>query len=150
PLWEMLFRLAQRLDLQLELTPGPGSLLPGGIPVALDMSSVPSTDHLFDIVHTGSRISLAEVKRHPHGSLFPEPIVLVGPNDPDWKGRLDVGSPTLMGDLLALSERSDDDRAYPFRLISRRVMHVNNTPLFAKAADRAACNPAYMHPRDLA
>ncbi len=151
--WRLLHRLARRMGLQLELFPALGEVtqVPGSSPVALDMSRDPLVEELLDIVHTGSRIPLDEIKRHPQGALFPDPPVHVKPKHDGWEGRLDVGSSAMMTDLLAeLSAVDDETVAFPFRLISRRMMHVMNAPTPAMPENRLRHNPAFLHPQDLA
>jgi anaerobic selenocysteine-containing dehydrogenase len=148
--WESLFLIAQRLGLQLRVGPGVGFYAPAGEPIAIDMSRIPTTDELLDIVHSGSRISLDEVKRHPHGAFFPSPSLQVAPKDPDWEGRLQVGDSRMMADLASIAGRADDDfEEFPFRLTCRRIMWVHNTPSIAMPANRPSYNPAYLHPDDL-
>src|SRR5690606_34696476 len=54
--WRLLFRLAQRLKVQLQLFPGVGEFLPGGEPTELDMTAEPDDEAMFDLIHAGSRI----------------------------------------------------------------------------------------------
>ena len=68
--WEFLYGVAQRMG--LDLTFGqPGGAVP---PVPLDMEHPPTTDELLDLVTAGSRVPLDEVRKHPHGALFPESV----------------------------------------------------------------------------
>lgn len=147
----MLYGLAQRLGLELHLTPGAGDTLPAGPPVALDMTNKPTDDELLEIVHAGSRIPLSEIKQRPHGDFFPDPAVYVQPAAPDWTGRLHVGNPEMMQDLARVAARTEevDSAGYPFRLISRRLMHVMNSPTIAAPANRPRYNAAFLHPDDL-
>jgi anaerobic selenocysteine-containing dehydrogenase len=150
--WEVLYRLAQRMGVQLEISPGLGDLLPDvGAPTPLDMTTRPTTDELLELTTAGSRIPLAEVKRHPGGTFFPAPEVWVEPKDPGWTARLDVGNGEMMADLAALGARSGDlaDEEFPLRLISRRMMHIHNSPTPAMPANRPRYNPAFLHPSDL-
>ncbi|HET9770176.1 MAG TPA: molybdopterin-dependent oxidoreductase [Acidimicrobiia bacterium] len=150
-LWRVLYRLAQQMDLKIQLFPGVGELMPGGEPTLLDMTADPGNEELFDIIHAGSRIPLDVVRREPAGKLYPDPPVVVADKDPGWEGRLDVGNPTMMADLTAEAARIDDpdSGAFPFRLTTRRMMHVYNTPTFALPPNRPRHNPAFLHSRDL-
>ncbi|HYH49873.1 MAG TPA: molybdopterin-dependent oxidoreductase [Acidimicrobiia bacterium] len=150
-LWRVLYRLAQRMDLKLQLFPGVGELMPGGEPAVLDMTTDPTNDELFDVIHAGSRIPLDDVRRQPAGRLYPDPPVVVEAKDPDWEGRLDVGNATMMADLAAEADRLDrsDPDGFPFRLTTRRMMHVYNTPTVVLPKNRPAHNPAFLHSRDL-
>jgi anaerobic selenocysteine-containing dehydrogenase len=150
--WEVLYRLAQRMEVQLEVSPGLGDLLPDvGAPTRLDMTTRPSTDELLELTTSGSRIPLAEVKRHPGGTFFPSPEVWVEPKDPDWAFRLDVGNEEMMNDLAAAGAHAAApiDEEFPFRLISRRMMHLHNSPTPAMPTNRPRYNPAFLHPADL-
>ncbi|HVW35481.1 MAG TPA: molybdopterin dinucleotide binding domain-containing protein, partial [Acidimicrobiia bacterium] len=148
--WRLLYRLAQRMELQLQLFPGVGEFLPGGEPTELDMTADPDDEAMFDIIHSGSRIPLDEVRRQP-GRIYPDPPVVVAAKDPDWPCRLDVGNATMMADLAAEAARplDGDSPKFPFRLTSRRMMHVYNTPSIVMPANRPRYNPAYLHSRDL-
>jgi anaerobic selenocysteine-containing dehydrogenase len=152
--WGLLFRLAQRMGLQLEVYPGLGSLLPGGAPTYPEMAQVPTPEELLDLVHSGSRIPLEEVKRHPHGAFFPYPSVYVEDKDPGWEGRLDIGNADMMSDLAEVARDSIrvgvSDTAFPLRLISRRLRHVHNSPGIAIPEGRPRYNSAYVHPDELA
>lgn len=148
--WQVFYRLAQRMGLQLSI----GSLVPDAAtaPLALDMNCEPTTDELLAMLTRGSRIPLDTVKQFPHGGLFPEPAVIVAPKSQGWTGRLDVGNPEMMADLQTAADELDhsvDVVGYPFRLISRRLMHVYNSSA-GQGADRRhpTHNPAFLHPDD--
>ena len=150
--WRLLYRLAQRMKLQLQLSPGVGEFLPGGTPTALDMTEDPDDEAMFDLIHAGSRIPLDEVRRQPTGRIYPDPPVIVQPKDPGWEARLDVANATMLGDLAAEAARplDADSGEFPFRLTTRRMMHVYNTPTVVMPKNRPCYNPAYLHSRDLA
>lgn len=150
--WEVLYRIAQRMGVQLEVSPGLGDLMADvGPPTALDMVTKPTTDELFEVIHAGSRISLAEVKGQSGGAFYPFPEVWVEPKDPGWVFRLDVGSAEMMTDLSVVAKRNPEsaNTEFPFRLISRRMMHVMNSPTLAMPTNRPKYNPAFLNPRDL-
>jgi anaerobic selenocysteine-containing dehydrogenase len=145
--WELFYGLAQRMRLQLNIAPVEGPA------IALDMSRPPEPAELVATLYTGSRVPLDEVAKHPHGGFFPSgrPLV-VGPKDPGWTSRLDVGNPEMLTDLARAAEPSpDDDATYPFRLLNRRMMHVVNSSYNERAlTGHRSYNPAYLHPDDLA
>ena len=89
--WEFFYETARRMGLQLELKlmglTGPAT----GQPIPLDMQNKPSSEDIFEILMRDARISFDELKRHPHGALFPEPAVRVAAKDEGWTGRLEVG-----------------------------------------------------------
>ena len=150
--WEVLYRIAQRMGVPLKISPGLGDLMADvGAPTQLDMVTRPTTDELLELTHAGSRIPLAEVKRHSGGAFHPTPEVWVEPKDPGWDHHLDVGNGEMLRDLANVAERDPDpaDDAFPFRLISRRMMHVHNSPTIAMPANRPRYNPAFLNPEDL-
>lgn len=144
--WELFYGLAQRMRLQLNIVPVQGPA------IALDMSQPPEPAQLVAMLYTGSRVPLDEVAKHPHGGFFPSaPPMVVGPKDPGWTGRLDVGNAEMIADLARAAEPSPDDATYPFRLLNRRMMHVVNSSYNERALNgHRSYNPAYLHPDDLA
>jgi anaerobic selenocysteine-containing dehydrogenase len=144
-----IFKLAQAMGLQLDVYPATGANIPGGTPVSLDMSTDLDLERLFSIVHSGSRIPLDRLRHLSGGAMFPDPPVVVAPKDPGWEGRLDLANPDMMSDLRAVSERDDDRAGFPFRLISRRMPHLYNSPTVSMPANRPRHNPAFMNPDDL-
>jgi anaerobic selenocysteine-containing dehydrogenase len=144
--WKFIYGIAQRMGLSLTLQP----LIPDPaiMSTELDMVTPPSTDRLLELTSIGSRIPLDEVKRHPHGALFPDPAVLVQEKDPGWQGRLEVGHPNMMADIAAFVGDHDAE-AYPFRMICR-MMHVFNSCVHHEVTHRGrAYNPAFMNPADI-
>ncbi len=147
--WRFFYLLAQRLGLDLAFD---GLVPDGSEPTAVDMEGPGDTQALMGIVHAGSRIPLDEVRRHPQGAVFTEPAVHVEPKQDGWSGRLDVGNATMLGDLVATvaQEPREEDDAYPFRLLARRMAHVMNSPALVAPPNKPAYNPASLHPEDLA
>jgi anaerobic selenocysteine-containing dehydrogenase len=151
--WQFFYRLAQRMGLTLEIV-SPLS----GRRTRLDMRVEPAADELLDALAVGSRVSLSEVKRHPHGGTFPEPASYVLPKEPGWTGKLDLANALMMTDLSALATGPDEPgslagdphETYPFRLITRRTQHTyNSTSNFPETNRGRGYNPAFMHPDDL-
>ena len=59
-----------------------------------------TTDELIEVLCEGSRVPLSEVKRHPHGALFPtDPPLRVQPADPETAGRFDLANPVMLEEL---------------------------------------------------
>ncbi|TAK70645.1 MAG: molybdopterin dinucleotide-binding protein [Actinomycetota bacterium] len=155
PEWEFLWGVAGRMGLQLNIKPM--SLVPrlddGG--VVVDMARLPDAEELMAALVEGGRVSLDEVKQHPSGAVFPEPRQVVGPAEPGWQGRFDLANADILADLAAelADERAPgqaDAQQYPFRLISIRTQHMNNTTVNDQATNRGRPNnPAYLHPADL-
>ncbi|MCU1484665.1 MAG: anaerobic dehydrogenase [Actinomycetia bacterium] len=142
--WELFYGLGQRLGIDLSLS------TTGGGTVALDMTTAPTPDELLAIMCTGSRVPLEEVRRHPHGALFPaDPPIVVAPKDEGWEGRLDVGNEDMLTDLrTAAGPSTAVDGDLPFRLLVRRMMHVVNSSYNTGTA-HGYRNPAFLHPDDL-
>ncbi|TMK58106.1 MAG: hypothetical protein E6G60_16075 [Actinobacteria bacterium] len=159
--WQLYYRVAQRLSLALNwvnMFGRRGGVLEAPIEVVpLDMENEPTTDELFEIMCRGSSVPLDEVKKYPHGHVFEErQEERVGPRDPDYDARLDVGNSRMLEDLAALAARDqatvtglDDDRT--FLLIGRRENRVINSfgRTFPDLMRGRSYNPAFMHPDDL-
>jgi anaerobic selenocysteine-containing dehydrogenase len=159
--WEFFYGLAKRMDFQLNcypIRPEAGVLRESRELYPVDMEKQPSTDELLEGIMNGSRVPLAELKRHPHGKIFDDETVVVGPADLDCEDRLDVGNPDMLAELAAIraeaydSVRGEDEAAgRHFQLVSRRMPNVYNSsgrdidPL--QRGKRY--NPAYLHPEDL-
>ena len=150
--WELFYGLGQRLGLELVFQ----SMMPGtgAPPLTLDMENPPTLESLLERMCLGGRIPLDEVRSHTGGALYPDPPVVVGPKDPDWPGRLDVGNALMMHDLgefvgLVDGDHDENDEAFPFRMVSRRLMHRYNSSMEHIQAKARRYNPAFMNPDDL-
>jgi anaerobic selenocysteine-containing dehydrogenase len=150
--WAFFYGLARRLEVGLDLTPYlPGS---GRVDGVLDMTVLPTSDELIEIMARGSRIPLDEVKEHPNGGVFTDPPDFVLPGDPASTDRLDVANETMMRDLAQIltsgEQRIGAMDEFPFRIIGRRVQRTfNSSQNFAATNRGRGYNPAYMHPGDL-
>lgn len=138
--WVYAFALARELELEIEVL---GKTYAPGDPL-------PSSEELLAAATRNGRVSLDEIKRHPHGRLYDElPPLIVQPADDDG-ARFEL----LPGDVAreladGLGDVADDAR--PFRLIVRRMKGTCNTtgrrvPGFLKAPH----NPCSLNPEDLA
>ncbi len=155
--WIFFYDLARRMGLPLSIGPATATGAPGDPAerVEIDMESRPSTEALLEILTKSARVPLEEVKRHPHGALFPDATLRVAPREPGWTGRLDVGNEEMLADLQAArSARPSPDTSvdHPYRLVCRRMIHTfnSNGQDLAGLRTRWAYNPAFMHPEDLA
>jgi anaerobic selenocysteine-containing dehydrogenase len=146
--WQVFYGIAQRLGLTLVL---------GGKP--LDMQRAPTTDELFEILCSGSRIPLTEVKRYPHGHIFADPSLTVLPKVPGCTERLDLGSAVMMEELREVRAEPLTGHAgyrpqvhFTHRLVSRRLNDVYNSSGrdIPRLVRNGRYNPAYMNPADLA
>jgi anaerobic selenocysteine-containing dehydrogenase len=151
--WEFFWGLARRMGLELRIRSGGITPVPGHVPetVPLPMDRKPNMDEIFEITARGSRVPLDEVKRHPHGALFPAEL-RVQPRDPGCNARLELGNGFMLAELgeVAREDFEPAERA-GFRLISRRMPHVFNS--HGRSLDKLmrarAYNPAFMNPADL-
>jgi anaerobic selenocysteine-containing dehydrogenase len=116
-----------------------------------------TTEGLYEKICENGRISLDEVRRHPHGHIF-EVNEIVQPKDPGCTARLDVGSEHMMDELDQVFafdfETENADSRYPFRLVSRRSNNFLNSAgqnlVGTKLNGGRPHNPLFLHPEDLA
>ena len=150
--WEFFYGLAQRMDMELKLTPVSFNGTVRTTPWPIDMQSPPTTDDILQALTRHGRVPLEEVKQHPAGAVFPDPAVVVAPAEKDWQGRLDAGNNYMLKDLAELAAAVGADSEWPFRLISRRQINVlNSTGRDIPGQNHGKTyNPAYMHPEDIA
>lgn len=161
--WEFYYDLAKRMEKPLVLHPvaTTASAIERETKdiVAIDMENKPTTDEVLKLVTQGSRISIEEVRRHPHGAVFndEEDVGVTAPKDEDCSARLAVGNEQMLSELAGIrtepivAERYAD---FPFLLISRRNLHSFNSTArdLPKLRQKGGSshNPAFMHPDDLA
>jgi anaerobic selenocysteine-containing dehydrogenase len=153
--WEFFYGLGQRMKLPLTVQSayswGPEVEAPAR--AALDMENKPTTDDLFEILTAGSRVPLEEVKRHPHGAVFPDPPSIVSPKDPDCDAKLDLANGLMLGELGEVAgEPLESEDGFAYRLLCRRLLDVHNSAGrdIPKLTRKYRYNPAFMHPDDLA
>ncbi len=142
--WRIFFELGRHMGLPLAFRGQP-----------FDMASPPTTDQLLEAFVAKSRVPLEEIKRHPHGAIFPDPKPLADPKPLDWPYRLQLAATSMMQELAAVAAAlpgaaEEIDRDYPWLLVTRREHAVYNSvgqrlPALRK---RLAHNPAYVHPLD--
>jgi anaerobic selenocysteine-containing dehydrogenase len=136
--WEMLVGVAGRLGRTMRIGRN-----------ELDPKAVTTTDDILAMLTRSARVPLDEVKRHPHGAHFVDEAIKVLPAEPGWPGRLDVANADMLAELATFDTPASRD-GFPFRLTSRRMVHVQNSMLHGYSAPRAeAHNPAFLHPDDL-
>ncbi len=142
--WRIFFELGRHMGLPLAFRGQP-----------FDMASPPTTDQLLEAFVAKSRVPLEEIKRHPHGAIFPDPKPLADPKPLDGPYRLQLAATSMMQELAAVAAAlpgaaEEIDRDYPWLLVTRREHAVYNSvgqrlPALRK---RLAHNPAYVHPLD--
>ncbi len=142
--WRIFYELGRHMGLPLAFRGQP-----------FDMASPPTTDQLLEAFVAKSRVPLEEIKRHPHGAIFPDPKPLADPKPLDWPHRLQLAATSMMNELAAVASAlpgaaEEIDRDYPWLLVTRREHAVYNSvgqrlPALRK---RLSHNPAYVHPLD--
>ncbi len=152
--WELFWGLHERMGLPpLQLG---GGLFAGVKFEPTPLVEKPSSEELMALLTVGSRIPLETVKQHRHGALFPDPDYRVEPKEAGWDGRLDVANDDMVADLADVADRlrasdgREEDPAFPYRLLCRRMMHVYNSAYNEAATHRGRpFNPAFLHSTDL-
>ncbi|MAG32143.1 MAG: molybdopterin dinucleotide-binding protein [Deltaproteobacteria bacterium] len=145
--WEFFYGLGQRMGLQLDVRSQ-----------ALDMENKPTGEEIIELLCTGSRIPLEEVKRYPYGYVFDDPPVLATPREEGWTHKLDVGSPEMMRELREVRAEPFFDHAgyeetpvFSHRMISRRLHNFYNSggQQLERLKKEFPYNPAFMNPEEL-
>jgi anaerobic selenocysteine-containing dehydrogenase len=148
--WRIFFELGRQMGLSLAFRGQP-----------FDMASPPTTDRLLETFVAKSRVPLEQIKRVPHGAIFPDPKPLADPKPLDWPHRLQLAATLMMQELATVaaelpitaglpSTAQQIDRDYPWLLVTRREHAVYNSvgqrlPALRK---RLSHNPVYVHPDD--
>jgi anaerobic selenocysteine-containing dehydrogenase len=156
--WRLFYELGRAMGLALAYRGNP-----------FDMQRAPSTDELLAHFVRRSRVPLEEIKRHPHGALFPDPQPLVEAPAAEWPYRLQLAAAPMMaelrelrGELQAASAANAaivvanavEPEAAPqelnLLLVSRRQHEVYNSVGHdvPELARRRPFNPAYLNPGD--
>ncbi len=157
--WEFFYGLAQRMGLGISLkfpNRSAGAQRERRASIEIDMSNKPTSDEVLEMLCSGSRIPLDEVKKHRNGALFPEDI-RVAPKDPDCDARMNVGDEAMIGELAAMLDEplvaDVGGEAFPLLLVSRRMAHVYNSagrdmPQLVRKG--GTYNPLFVHRDDMA
>ena len=133
---------------------------------AFDMSTPPTTDGLLSQFVARSRVPLEEIKRHPHGAVFPDPKPCAEPRDAEWPHRLQLAAPVMIAELEGIAAQMSsatatatvgpvmDGEGSGLRLlmVSRREHALYNSVAHDLPALRRRLphNPAHLNPRDAA
>jgi anaerobic selenocysteine-containing dehydrogenase len=148
--WEFFWGLAHRLRTPLVFEDGR----------LLDIDRKPTPDDYLDFTHTGSRIPLDEVRKHPGGRIF-EPVQPVHVQQPCPNGaatRMNVAPPAVIKQIgeirqerLSRAGGYGGDERFTHRLISRRMLEVYNSTgdHLPELRRKFPYSPAFMHPQDL-
>lgn len=149
--WEFFCGLAERLGVD-ELTIIDACWGNSIRPFTIDVRNKPTHEELLELLARDSRIPLAEVKRHPHGQVFPDPPVFVEEKEANWPHRLDVGNAEMMEELGRVAVRpAAEDPPDQLRFVCRRTrsMYCTFTNDGETEPKGRTDNPAYVHPDDL-
>ena len=99
--WEFFYDMASHLDLELTYVAFFGTAKYVESPMAmmvLDKNKKPTTEEIYEVICSQSRIPLTEVKQYPHGHIF-DGDVFVDPKDPDCEARLALANDFMMAQL---------------------------------------------------
>jgi anaerobic selenocysteine-containing dehydrogenase len=148
--WQAYYRIAQRMGLALKC----GSMFSAD-PDPLDMAHEPTTEQIYALIAAGSAVPLERVKQYPHGHVFEEARVHVGPPDPARTDKLDLGNESMLSDLAGMAaedilSRRGTTAEYPLLLIPKRMQNVTNgTARVEPRRLKVLTNPAFLHPDEL-
>lgn len=156
--WRIFYELGRRMGYPLAFRGQP-----------FDMSTPPTTDGLLSQFVARSRVPLEEIKRHPHGAVFPDPKPSAEPRDAEWPHRLQLAAPVMIAELEAIAaQRSaavataaattmaplmgDEGGCLRLLMVSRREHALYNSVAHDLPALRRRLphNPAHLNPVDAA
>jgi anaerobic selenocysteine-containing dehydrogenase len=137
--WRFFWDLARRLDKQL--------IVAGE---ALDMENPPTSEELLDTIIGPSRIPLDEMRKHPHGQMFPIDQ-RVEAAQADNNTRFEALPDDVADELGRYLSAARPDAAFTHLMTNRRTREVLNSlvPFPDRQEARKRYNPAYMHSDDL-
>ncbi len=150
--WRIFYELARHMGLRLAWRGQP-----------FDMTKAPTTDELLEHFVRRSRVPLEEIRRHPHGQLYPDPQPFAEPKEAGWPHRLELGHPTMLAELAEVARELEavpaagdpvpattPAGALELLLVSRREHAVYNSVAHQLPAlrRRRPFNPAYVNPAD--
>jgi anaerobic selenocysteine-containing dehydrogenase len=151
--WRIFYELGRHMGLRLAWRGQP-----------FDMATPPTTDALLEQFVRRSRVPLEEIKRHPHGHLYPDPQPLAERKEEAWPHRLELGHATMLDELAAIARElptacvsathgtapDEPVSSLALLLVSRREHAVYNSVAHHLPAlrRRRPFNPAYVNPLD--
>jgi anaerobic selenocysteine-containing dehydrogenase len=155
--WEVFYGVAQRMGLTLKVKSAAFLDEEGKEKFAtvLDMSQPASAIDAWAVTLNGSPISLDEVRKYPQGHIFDVPKQIIQPRPEGWEGRLELGAKPMLDELADIAASPlnpyEDDNAFPFRIISRRLndMHNSNWHDSPRLSRKWRYNPIFMNPDDM-
>ena len=151
--WRIFYELGRRMGYPLAFRGQP-----------FDMSTPPTTDGLLSQFVARSRVPLEEIKRHPHGAVFPDPKPCAEPRDAEWPHRLQLAAPVMIAELQGIAAQKSEapapagpvmggeGSALRLLLVSRREHALYNSVAHDLPALRRRLphNPAHINPQDAA
>ncbi len=151
--WRIFYELGRRMGYPLAFRGQP-----------FDMSTPPTTDGLLSQFVARSRVPLEEIKRHPHGAVFPDPKPCAEPRDAEWPHRLQLAAPVMIAELHGIAAQKSEapapagpvmggeGSALRLLLVSRREHALYNSVAHDLPALRRRLphNPAHLNPQDAA
>ena len=151
--WRIFYELGRRMGYPLAFRGQP-----------FDMSTPPTTDGLLSQFVARSRVPLEEIKRHPHGAVFPDPKPCAEPRDAEWPHRLQLAAPVMIAELQGIAAQKSEapapagpvmggeGSALRLLLVSRREHALYNSVAHDLPALRRRLphNPAHLNPQDAA
>ena len=151
--WRIFYELGRRMGYPLAFRGQP-----------FDMSTPPTTDGLLSQFVARSRVPLEEIKRHPHGAVFPDPKPCAEPRDAEWPHRLQLAAPAMIAELQGIAAQKSEapapagpvmggeGSALRLLLVSRREHALYNSVAHDLPALRRRLphNPAHLNPQDAA
>lgn len=142
--YEMIWRIARHLGLQLQLAGGP-----------LPMDVCPEKQTFLELMTAGCLVPPSKVRQDTVGGaavIYDDLHPVVAPADPDQTYRFNLAAGGMPGELERYARDATRAAGFDFRLISRRSKTRFNSighPLKRLRA-KTTTNPAYIHPDDLA
>jgi anaerobic selenocysteine-containing dehydrogenase len=140
--WVVLWELARRLNLKLELDG-----------VEQDLTARPSSAMLIANLLKNSAVPFDELSRMPEGRIFEVEPMYVQPAAPGETGRFALAPADIVAELASVRTETAAPRGdYRYRFAVRRLRDVQNTMYhhLPAIAARTPTNMAFMHPADLA
>ena len=151
--WRIFYELGRRMGYPLAFRGQP-----------FDMSTPPTTDGLLSQFVARSRVPLEEIKRHPHGAVFPDLKPCAEPRDAEWPHRLQLAAPVMIAELQGIAAQKSEapapagpvmggeGSALRLLLVSRREHALYNSVAHDLPALRRRLphNPAHLNPQDAA
>lgn len=155
--WEFFYRLSQHMGLELSISSGSAIRRPGDPAVRnlqVDMQNPMTTEELLEFITEGSRVPLSEVAKHPQGKVFEEgePSFVLAAEEGN-SDKFNLANQYMMDELeVVAKEQKQTDAQYPFRMITRRLVHLMNSQgsNISRSVDHWQYTPVFMHPSDLA